>query len=124
VKTPDLTPAQLLATLKAVLAVAVAFSVPLSSTQQVALLALAGTLSTVLVAADATIRRARAQHLAGALADQQAAAAIADAAAATRTRTTADTLANEAAAEAAAQAANDEAVGGVDPATLEDAPPA
>jgi hypothetical protein len=120
VKTPDLTPAQLLATLKAVLAVAVAFSVPLSSTQQVALLALAGTLSTVLVAADAAIRRARAQHLAGALADQQAAAAIADAAAATRTRSTADTLAAEAAAEAAAHAANDEAAGGVDPATLDE----
>jgi hypothetical protein len=107
---------------KAAIAVAVAFSVPLSPTQQVAIIALAGTLSTALVAADALIRRARAQHLAGPLADQAAAAAIREAATANRTATLTTTIADEAAAEQTAQTANDVAGGqpadGIDPATL------
>lgn len=117
--TPDLTPAQLLAVVKAAVAVAVAFSVPLTSTQQISLLSLAGALSAALVAADAAIRRARAQHLAAPIADQQAAQALA----ALQARRTADQLATEAQAEQAAQAANDagetaQPADGVDPATL------
>jgi hypothetical protein len=122
VKTPDLTTAQILATVKAAIAVAVAFAVPLSQTQQVALIALAGSLGTVLVAADAAIRRARAQHLAGPIADQAAATAIKDAAAATRSSSVAGKIASEAAAEDAAQQENDAAAepdAGIDPATLD-----
>jgi hypothetical protein len=117
-QTPDLTRAQILATVKSVIAVVVAFGVPLQPSQQIALLALAGSLSVVLISADAMIRRARAQHLAGPLADQQAAQAIADATAAAKSRRLTDTLAAEAAAEADAQAANAAAQpsSGIDPA--------
>jgi actin-like ATPase involved in cell morphogenesis len=125
VKTPDLTRAQLLAVLQAAVAAAVAFGAPITAQQGAALLALAGALSVVLVGADAAIRRARAQHLAGPRADQEAATAIRDAAEASRTITaisTIDRIASEAAAEAAAQEANDAVAAqppdGIDPATL------
>jgi hypothetical protein len=85
-QTPDLTRAQILAVVKSLIAVAVAFGVPLHPSQQIALLALVGTLSVVLISADAMIRRARAQHLAGPLADQQAAQAIAEATTAAKGR--------------------------------------
>jgi GH24 family phage-related lysozyme (muramidase) len=102
---------------KAAIAVAVAFSVPLNPTQQLAIIALAGTLSTSLVAADALIRRARAQHLAGPAADLAAAQAIAGA----KAVTTSGRISSEAELEQQAQAANDAAEqppDGIDPATL------
>lgn len=117
-KTPDLTLAQVLAVVKNVVAVAVAFGAPLSSSERVSLIALAGSLGIVLIAADAMIRRARAQHVAGPLADQAAAMAIADATTAAKTRNLTDRIASEAHLEAAATAANEPAqpADGIDPA--------
>jgi hypothetical protein len=59
---PDHTKVQLAAVVQAVVAVAVAFGVPISDEQSVALLALAGVLGTVLISADAAIRRERARN--------------------------------------------------------------
>jgi hypothetical protein len=77
VNTPDLTRAQLLAVITDAIAAAVAFGVPISEAQSAALIALAGSLSVVLVVADAGIRRSRAKHLAGPILDRAAADAIA-----------------------------------------------
>lgn len=117
-KTPDLTLAQGIAVVKNVVAVVVAFGVPLTSTERVSLIALAGSLGVVLIAADAAIRRARAQHVAGPLADLQAATAIAGATTAVKTGRLTRTIESEAAAEAAATAANtaSDTPTGIDPA--------
>jgi hypothetical protein len=59
---PDHTRIQLVAVVQAVIAVAIAFGVPISEQQSVALLALAGVIGTVLIGADAAIRRERARN--------------------------------------------------------------
>jgi hypothetical protein len=59
---PDVTKAQAIAIVQAVIAVAVAFGVPISDNQSVALLGLAGLIGTVLLGADLGIRRGRAEH--------------------------------------------------------------
>jgi hypothetical protein len=59
---PDHTRAQLVALVQAVIAVLVAFGVDLSDEQSVALLALSGVIGTVLMGADAAIRRERARN--------------------------------------------------------------
>jgi hypothetical protein len=59
---PDHTRIQLVAVVQAIIAVAVAFGAPISDQQSVALLALAGVLGTVLIGADASIRRERARN--------------------------------------------------------------
>jgi hypothetical protein len=59
---PDHTRIQLVAVVQAVIAVLVAFGAPISDQQSVALLALAGVLGTVLIGADASIRRERARN--------------------------------------------------------------
>jgi hypothetical protein len=59
---PDHTKIQVAAVVQAVIAVAVAFGVPISDEQSVALIALAGVLGTVLIGADAAIRRERARN--------------------------------------------------------------
>ena len=59
---PDHTKIQLVAVVQAVVAVAVAFGVPITNEQSVALLALAGVLGSVLIGADAAIRRERARN--------------------------------------------------------------
>lgn len=59
---PDHTKIQVVAVIQAVIAVAIAFGVPISDEQSVALLALAGVLGTVLISADAAIRRERARN--------------------------------------------------------------
>jgi len=61
-KLPDTTRIQLIALAQAALAVAIAFGVPISQEQSVALVALAGVLGTVLITADASIRRERARN--------------------------------------------------------------
>ena len=61
-KLPDTTRIQLIALAQAGLAVAIAFGVPISQEQSVALVALAGILGTVLITADASIRRERARN--------------------------------------------------------------
>lgn len=60
--TPSITPAQIVAIIQPVLAFLVAFGVPMSETQQSAVLGLAGTISTALIVADMFIRRARANN--------------------------------------------------------------
>lgn len=62
--TPDVTKAQVVGIVQALLAVAVAFGAPITETQSAAVLGLAGVVFTVLTIADAMIRRARAEHLA------------------------------------------------------------
>jgi hypothetical protein len=62
IQTPDTTKIQIVAIAQAIIAVAIAFGAPISDKQSVALIALAGTLGTVLIGADAAIRRARAQN--------------------------------------------------------------
>ena len=62
--TPDVTRAQVVAVVQSGLAAAVAFGAPISEAQSVALLALAGALSAILVHGDATIRKARNQRAA------------------------------------------------------------
>jgi hypothetical protein len=62
IKLPDTTKIQLIALAQAGLAVAIAFGVPISQEQSVALVALAGVLGTVLITADAAIRRERARN--------------------------------------------------------------
>jgi hypothetical protein len=76
VTTPDLTRAQIVALVQAAIGCAVAFGAPITEAQSGALLALVGVLSVVLVAADASIRRARAKHIAGPILDRAAADAI------------------------------------------------
>ena len=61
-KLPDTTRVQMIALAQAGLAVAIAFGVPISQEQSVALVALAGVLGTVLITADAAIRRERARN--------------------------------------------------------------
>jgi len=63
VSTPDVTKAQLVALVQAILAAAVAFGAPLDGAQQTSLIALAGVLAVTLTWADAHIRRGRQQHL-------------------------------------------------------------
>lgn len=59
-KTPDVTPAQILAIIAAVIALSVAFGAPISSAQQEAMIVAAGTIvPVVLVVADAALRRKR-----------------------------------------------------------------
>lgn len=59
---PDYTRVQVAAVAQAVIAAAVAFGVPISDQQSVALVALAGVIGTVLIGADAAIRRERARN--------------------------------------------------------------
>lgn len=59
---PDHTRIQIVAVIQAMLATAVAFGVPISDDQSVALLALAAVLGTMLIGADAAIRRERARN--------------------------------------------------------------
>jgi ABC-type nickel/cobalt efflux system permease component RcnA len=58
---PDITPAQLVGVLGAVLAVAISFGVDISREQQEAILALAAAVAAILFAADAHVRTRRAQ---------------------------------------------------------------
>lgn len=62
-KTPDITPLQIVALVQAALAVALAFGLPLSTTQETSILALAGVLAAILVGSDASIRRKRAEQV-------------------------------------------------------------
>lgn len=59
---PDTTRVQMVAVAQAVVAAAVAFGVPISDGQSVALVALAGVIGTTLIGADAAIRRERARN--------------------------------------------------------------
>ena len=59
---PDATRMQVVALVQAAIAVAVAFGVPISDQQSVALIALAGVVATVLITADAAIRRERSRN--------------------------------------------------------------
>jgi hypothetical protein len=63
IKLPDTTRAQMVALAQAGLAVAIAFGVPISDTQSVALVTLSAVLGTVLITADASIRRERARNI-------------------------------------------------------------
>lgn len=58
-ETPDITKAQVVALLQAIIALAVAFGVSLSAEQQTALIGLAGAIAVVLPLADAIIRNGR-----------------------------------------------------------------
>lgn len=58
-ETPDITKAQVIAIVQAVLALVVAFGVHLSDKQQTAIIALAGAVAVVLPVADAIIRNGR-----------------------------------------------------------------
>ena len=58
-ETPDITKAQIIALVQAVLAVAVSFGVDLSDRQEAAILGLAGAIAIVLPLADAIIRNGR-----------------------------------------------------------------
>lgn len=58
-ETPDITKAQIIALVQAVLAVAVSFGVDLSDRQESAILGLAGAIAVVLPLADAIIRNGR-----------------------------------------------------------------
>ena len=62
IQTPDHTRIQIVAVAQAIIAVAVAFGVPISDKQSLALVALAGVIGAALVAADASIRRERARN--------------------------------------------------------------
>lgn len=66
-QTPDITKAQILALVQAVIAVAVAFGVSLTSEQQAAILGLAGAVAIVLPIADAIIRNGRSRIVAEAM---------------------------------------------------------
>ena len=61
---PDITPAQVLAVIGNVIAVAVAFGVHLSKGQEDAILAVAGSLGALLIASDAHLRGRRAHAVA------------------------------------------------------------
>lgn len=58
---PDVTKAQIIALVQQAASVALAFGVQLTAAQEVAILGLSGTFSTVLILADAMIRRGRAK---------------------------------------------------------------
>ena len=58
-ETPDITKAQIVALVQAVIAVAVSFGVDLSDRQEAAILGLAGAIAVVLPLADAIIRNGR-----------------------------------------------------------------
>lgn len=60
-KTPDITPAQVVALVQAVISVLVSFSVPISDTQSAALLGLTTVVASILIVGDAVIRRGRAR---------------------------------------------------------------
>lgn len=60
-KTPDITPVQIVAMVQAVIAVLVSFSVPISDVQSSALLGLTTIIAAVLIVGDAAIRRGRAK---------------------------------------------------------------
>jgi hypothetical protein len=60
-KRPDITPAQIVALVQAVIAVLVSFSVPISDVQSAGLLALTTIVASVLIVGDAAIRRGRAK---------------------------------------------------------------
>jgi len=62
-RTPAIPGAWWLALVQAAIATAVAFGVNLNTTQQTALLTLAGVIGTAIVAADLSLRRGRLQHL-------------------------------------------------------------
>jgi hypothetical protein len=61
-QTPDHTRLQLAAVAQAVIAVVIAFGVPITDQQSIALVALAGVIAAALVTADAAIRRERARN--------------------------------------------------------------
>jgi hypothetical protein len=61
---PDITPAQIVAVVGNVIAVAVAFGVPIDAGQREAILALAGAFGAILVASDAHLRGRRANAVA------------------------------------------------------------
>lgn len=63
-QTPDITKAQVLALMQAVIALVVAFGVDLSTEQQTAILGLAGAVAVVLPIADAIIRNGRSRIVA------------------------------------------------------------
>jgi hypothetical protein len=62
IQTPDTTRLQLVAIVQAVIAVVIAFGVPINDKQSIALVALAGVIGAALVTADAAIRRERARN--------------------------------------------------------------
>lgn len=70
-ETPDITRAQVIAIVQAVIAVAVSFGVDLSERQETALLGLAGALAVVLPLADAIIRNGRSRVYAAHVATRQ-----------------------------------------------------
>lgn len=59
-RTPDITPAQLLGIVAAAIALAVAFGAPITDAQSYAILGFVGTLAAVLFHSDAKIRHGRA----------------------------------------------------------------
>ncbi|MBA2726489.1 MAG: hypothetical protein H0U53_10905 [Actinobacteria bacterium] len=61
-ETPDITPAQIAAFAQPVIAMLVAFGVPMTDAQTTAIIGLSGTISTALIIADMFIRRARANN--------------------------------------------------------------
>ncbi len=61
IQTPDHTRLQVVAVGEAVIAAVVAFGVPITNQQSIALVALAGVIGAALVTADASIRRERAR---------------------------------------------------------------
>jgi len=97
--TPDITAAQIAALATAVVGLAVAFGVPLSHDQQLAIEAFVLTFAPALVLVDALIRHSRAKYVHAALAD------LATAAAAVQPAATALVQANDGAALTAAGAA-------------------
>lgn len=60
--TPSITPAQIAAFLQPVIALLIAFGVPMTDAQTTAIIGLSGTISTALIVADMLIRRARANN--------------------------------------------------------------
>ena len=62
IQTPDHTRLQVVAVAQAVIAAVVAFGVPITNQQSIALVALAGVIGAALVTADASIRRERARN--------------------------------------------------------------
>lgn len=60
-QTPDITKAQIIAIVQAIIAVAAAFGLSMSAEQQTAIIGLAGALAVVLPIADAIIRNGRAK---------------------------------------------------------------
>lgn len=69
-KTPDITPAQIVAIIQPIITCAVAFGAPISEAQTSALIGLAAALSTALTLGDAIIRNGRARIEAARKADR------------------------------------------------------